>query len=51
MASQAAGHARRVGQGEIALRDQGLGGGDLDLAGNGQPMVFEGVFLDVVEHV
>src|SRR5262249_33756762 len=44
------GDARRVGQGEVALGDERLGGGDLDLPGNRRSMVFERGLLDVVEH-
>src|SRR3546814_1285480 len=42
------GHARRVGQGQFALGDHRLGGGDLDLPGRGEAVVVQRRLLEIL---
>ena len=42
------GHARRIGQRQVALGQHRLGRRDLDLAGRGQPVVFQRGLLEIV---
>ena len=44
------GHARRVREREVALREQRLGRGDFDLSGDREAMIVERGFAEVVQH-
>jgi hypothetical protein len=44
------GDAGRVGEREVALRDERLGRGDLDLPRNRLAVILEGAFFQVVVH-